>query len=395
MTDPSGRRIEIDGDPATVDLLWPIVGGAFGHFTAMQVRDRRARVVDRHLVRLEEGTQALFGCGLDGDRVLERIRHALGDDIREASVRVYVYGADADAVPSVMVTVREPASMPSTPRSLQTVPYQRPLAHIKHLGGFGQAYHRRLAVRAGFDEALLVGPDGVVAEGSITNIGFIEGDAVVWPDAPALHGMSMQVLERELPKAGIAWSRRSVNVAEIGSFDGAFLTNARGIAPVGRIDDTEMRLDAELVGDRHPDVRGCPVGSDLSVGGRRYHPPSGIRRPHGEDEAHAHRIGRDRLQRLRHDVGVLGGGAPLRAQRAGRGDWVVLRDPRGVEVNVSLQQVPERASEKNRLHFDLYTTDPEGEFDRLLGIGATRHPREPEPNETSSSSPIRRAISSA
>ena len=62
-------------------------------------------------------------------------------------------------------------------------------------------------------------------------------------------------------------------------------------------------------------------------------------------------------------------------------DWVVLRDPRGVEVNVSLQQVPERASEKNRLHFDLYTTDPEGEFDRLLGIGATRHPREPEPNE--------------
>ena len=40
-------------------------------------------------------------------------------------------------------------------------------------------------------------------------------------------------------------------------------------------------------------------------------------------------------------------------------DWVVLRDPRGVNVNVSLQQVPERASEKNRLHFDLYTTDPE------------------------------------
>ena len=59
----------------------------------MQVRDRRARVVDRHLARLEEGTQALFGCGLDGDRVRELIRHALGDDIRDASVRVYVYGA--------------------------------------------------------------------------------------------------------------------------------------------------------------------------------------------------------------------------------------------------------------------------------------------------------------
>lgn len=62
-------------------------------------------------------------------------------------------------------------------------------------------------------------------------------------------------------------------------------------------------------------------------------------------------------------------------------DWVVLRDPDGDNVNVSLQQVPETASEKNRLHFDLYTTDQAGEVERLLGIGATRHPREPEPDE--------------
>ena len=240
-------RIEIDGRPATVDLLGFTVGGGYGHFTAMQVRDRKARVVDRHLARLEEGTRALFARELDSDRVLWLVRHALGDDIRDASVRVYVYGPDAEADPSVMVTVREPASMPSTPRSLQSVSYQRPLAHIKHIGGFGQAYYGRLAARAGFDEALFVGPEGDVAEGAITNIGFIESEKVVWPDAPALHGISMQVLERELSKAGIAWSRRAVNIADVGSFDGAFLTNARGIAPVGRIDDTAIRLDAELL----------------------------------------------------------------------------------------------------------------------------------------------------
>ena len=62
-------------------------------------------------------------------------------------------------------------------------------------------------------------------------------------------------------------------------------------------------------------------------------------------------------------------------------DWVVLRDPGGTNVNVSLQKVPERASEKNRLHLDLYTTDQAGEVERLLAIGATRHPREPEPDE--------------
>jgi catechol 2,3-dioxygenase-like lactoylglutathione lyase family enzyme len=62
-------------------------------------------------------------------------------------------------------------------------------------------------------------------------------------------------------------------------------------------------------------------------------------------------------------------------------DWVVLRDPNGNSVNVSLQRVPEKRVGKNRLHLDLYTDDPEAEIERLLGIGATRHTRTPEPDE--------------
>lgn len=239
--------IEIDGRPATVESLYAALGGGYGHFTAMQVRDRKVRGMDLHLSRLDAQTRALFGTGLDGDRVRELIRHALGDAISDASVRVNVFGAEPDAEYSVMVTVREPASMPSTPQSLQIVPYQRSLAHIKHVGGFGQAYYRRLAEEHGYDEALLVGPDGDVAEGSITNIGFAEGNTVVWPEAPALHGISMQVLERELSKADIPWRRRKVHVSDIGSFDGAFITNSRGIVPVGRIDDTIIPTDVELV----------------------------------------------------------------------------------------------------------------------------------------------------
>jgi catechol 2,3-dioxygenase-like lactoylglutathione lyase family enzyme len=61
--------------------------------------------------------------------------------------------------------------------------------------------------------------------------------------------------------------------------------------------------------------------------------------------------------------------------------WVVLRDPAGANVNLSLQQVPEPRSGKNRLHLDLYTDDQAGEVERLLAIGATRHPRDPEPDD--------------
>ena len=62
-------------------------------------------------------------------------------------------------------------------------------------------------------------------------------------------------------------------------------------------------------------------------------------------------------------------------------DWVILRDPDGGNVNVSLQQVPECRVGKNRLHFDLYTDQQEAEVERLIALGATRHPRSPEPGE--------------
>lgn len=62
-------------------------------------------------------------------------------------------------------------------------------------------------------------------------------------------------------------------------------------------------------------------------------------------------------------------------------DWVVLRDPRGSGVNVSIQQVPETKTGKNRLHLDLYTSRQRDEVERLLGLGARVHPRVPEPDE--------------
>ena len=64
-----------------------------------------------------------------------------------------------------------------------------------------------------------------------------------------------------------------------------------------------------------------------------------------------------------------------------RDGWVVLRDPAGRNVNVSLNQVSEKLMGRNWLHFDLYTNDQQGEVERLLKIGATRHPQTYEPDD--------------
>ena len=66
-----------------------------------------------------------------------------------------------------------------------------------------------------------------------------------------------------------------------------------------------------------------------------------------------------------------------------RGGWVILRDPAGRNTNVSLNQVSvsEKLVGRNWFHFDLYTKDQKGEVERLLKIGATRHPQTYDPDD--------------
>ncbi|MER5182195.1 aminotransferase class IV family protein [Streptomyces sp. NPDC002896] len=243
---PLVQRIEIDGHPATAEqLLWPALVND-GHFTAMQVRGGRVRGLGVHLARLDSATRELFGRELDGGRVRELVRHALGDDIADASVRVYVHAPGGE--PRIMVTVRPPAEMPAAAQSLMSVPYLRPVPHIKHLGGFGQIHYGRLARRAGFDDALLTGTDGTVSEGAVANIVFYDGTDVVLPDAPCLAGTTLQLLEPRLGDAGLRSRRAPVRLADLASYASAFVMNSQGIAPVRRIDDTDFTVDEKLMG---------------------------------------------------------------------------------------------------------------------------------------------------
>jgi catechol 2,3-dioxygenase-like lactoylglutathione lyase family enzyme len=60
-------------------------------------------------------------------------------------------------------------------------------------------------------------------------------------------------------------------------------------------------------------------------------------------------------------------------------DWVVLVDSEGMGPNISFQKVPDGPGDDYRFHFDLYSSDPEGEVQRLLTLGATmREPARPD-----------------
>jgi branched-subunit amino acid aminotransferase/4-amino-4-deoxychorismate lyase len=62
-----------------------------------------------------------------------------------------------------------------------------------------------------------------------------------------LDGITMQLLERQLPARGVPSRRIPVNTSALRSFRAAFVTNARGIAPVGQIDDLSLPVDGTLL----------------------------------------------------------------------------------------------------------------------------------------------------
>ena len=53
--------------------------------------------------------------------------------------------------------------------------------------------------------------------------------------------------------------------------------------------------------------------------------------------------------------------------------YLILEDPKGRDVTLLIQRVEDRIKPgKNPVHIDLFTSDPEGEADRLVARGATR-----------------------
>jgi branched-subunit amino acid aminotransferase/4-amino-4-deoxychorismate lyase len=147
-------RVEIDGEPPTTDRLAAAALVNYGHYSTMQIRRRAVRGLDLHFARLDSATRELFDVTLDPDRVRALLRHCLGDDYTDATGRVTVFDAGSGA-PSVMVALGDPADVLDRPARLQTVRYQRPLPHLKHVGSFGQIYYGLRAERAGYDDALL------------------------------------------------------------------------------------------------------------------------------------------------------------------------------------------------------------------------------------------------
>jgi branched-subunit amino acid aminotransferase/4-amino-4-deoxychorismate lyase len=231
---------ELNGVPVGLEQVKVLALTNYGHFTSMRVDDQRVRGLALHLERLMRDCRRVFDTDLDPDWVRHLVRHAVAGLSRSVVVRVTVFDPalefghpGAEAAPQVLVTTRPARHSPLPALRLQSAVYCRDMPEVKHTGLFGSLQRRRIAQRNGFDDVLFTG--ATISELATSNLGFVDGNRVVWPQADCLPGVTMRLISRARDEEIIAVP---VTLGQLADVDAVFATNAAtGIRPISAIDD--------------------------------------------------------------------------------------------------------------------------------------------------------------
>ncbi len=261
--------MELNGRPVSTGELSGLALYGYGHFTTMLVTDLRVRGLDLHMERLTRDCSALFGAELDVPRVRELARRSARAHPSPCVVRVTVYDPELDlgrpaarSLPQILVTTRPaPASTPP-PLHLGTRQFTRDAPAIKGTGLFGVIRQRRAAQLDGLDDALFMGVDGRVSEGPTWNIGFLDGEGLVWPEAPCLEGVTARLVDRVAASLGVPVATRPLAAVAATRTAGAFVTNAAtGVRPVASIDGVDLPLPelTERIARAYRELPGDPL----------------------------------------------------------------------------------------------------------------------------------------
>lgn len=233
MAKTKSFRTMIEGREASMLGLSPLAFSGFAHFTAMQVRDGAVRGLDLHLERLSWASLEMFGQAHTNEEIRVFLRSAIEDGPTNLSLTATVFsrrgeftavGASND--PAILVRTAPATNGPDGPLRLDTVEHQRPLPTIKHVGEATKTYYLRKAVEKGFDDAAYLDAHGYISEATIWNMAFWDGQAVVWPQAEMLNGITMQIVKRQLEALGVPQRQEPLTLETVRQLAGGVVMNS-------------------------------------------------------------------------------------------------------------------------------------------------------------------------
>ncbi|MFD2232315.1 aminotransferase class IV family protein [Phaeospirillum tilakii] len=259
-------QTHLDGRPATAIDLAPLAFAGFAHFTAMQVRAGCVRGLDLHLARLRSASRVFFGSALPDDQVCAYLRSALADGPADLSLTATMFSRTGEFTPTglandpaVLVRTGPAATGPAGPLRLMAVAHQRLLPTIKHVGESAKTLYLRQAVHAGFDDSAFIDSEGRLSEATIWNLAFWDGEAVIWPEATMLPGITMAIVRRQLQRLGVPQRQQPITLEGLKGMAGAAVMNSwtPGVS-VSRIGAQDLPMSSRFLDILHQAYREEP-----------------------------------------------------------------------------------------------------------------------------------------
>jgi para-aminobenzoate synthetase component 1 len=247
-------------------------GLLYGHgfFETIRADRGRAPLLADHAARFAATWRALMPSeppDITWETVIAQVLDANGLADRCAAVKILATRGSRAAAPwdhTLLVTARpythRLADKPRQGLLLGTYPHARqtPLAQHKTLNYLYYLRAGQWSQANGFDEALILNPDGTVSETNTANLLLVQGREVVRPaSAAVLPGVMAAAACRQLEKWGYAIVQRPVRPEELLAADQVLAANAlMGAVPVIGVDvarrpggdDLWCRINAAILG---------------------------------------------------------------------------------------------------------------------------------------------------
>lgn len=262
MNPQNANHVYLSGNLISYDqILAPLSLFGYGAFTSIKYSSEGFLFLEKHFDRLKYNCHELK-INYPGDyKIVEAIKSLLiANNLfdSECIIRVTLFPEELnwanpqnvkDSKSSILVTTRQMYHLPLD-FSMKTVRMTRNMPHLKTTNYVVNMLAKAEARELGYYDALFVSQEGLITEGTASNIFFIQNDNIYTPniDVGLLEGITRATVIQLCKDLNISLIPSNIGINKLKDFQSAFITNAsQGAHPVELIDDYKFDTSHPLL----------------------------------------------------------------------------------------------------------------------------------------------------